>query len=66
MEHEDYNVVPDDRYPMVVIKRKGSGPVPKELRGMFRTHQQAFSHIDSYLRVKKGKSNAKSSGSSTD
>jgi hypothetical protein len=65
-DYEGYQIVPEGSYALYTIKRKGSGPAPKSLRGLFGSVELAKKEIDSYLRVKqKGSSNASSSSPSS-
>lgn len=66
MEYKGYNIVHRGTHALFDIKRTGSGPVPKELRGGFTTTSLAKVHIDSYESNKGRKSNAKPKATSTD
>lgn len=59
-EYKGYMVKPLGTFPMVQIKMKGQGAVPKSLSGLFTTETEAFRHIDGYLSsLKKGRKNGK-------
>lgn len=59
-EYKGYMVEHLGTFPMVEIKMKGQGAVPKRLAGLFTTEAEAFRHIDGYLSsLKKGRNNGK-------
>ena len=64
MEYQGYMVKALGSFPMVEVKMKGQGPVPKALRGYFTTQEEAKRHIDAYLNsLKKGRKNGKTKSS---
>lgn len=66
MEYKGYNIQALGTFPMLVVKAKGSGPVPNKLKGMFTTHREVTGAIDGYLEsLKKGPKNAAGKGTST-
>lgn len=66
MEFKGYNIMHLGTFPMVEIKAKGQGKVPKPLTGMFTTQVEAQRAITGYLEgLKKGKRNGSTKGTST-
>lgn len=66
MEYKGYMVVPQRGFPMMQIKSKGQGPVPKALEGLYTSRDQAHKAIDKYLvSLMKGKRNGKAKSTRT-
>lgn len=66
LDYNGYNIESVGTFPMVEIKMKGQGRVPKALDGMFTTTTEAKKAVDMYLKslLKKGRPNAKTKSES--
>lgn len=65
-DYKGYNLGLAGNYPMVVIKARGQGIVPKPLRGLYTTFEQAELSVDTYLNsLKKGARNGSKKTKST-
>lgn len=62
-EYMGYNIKGDGTYGYQKITRKGSGPVPKALSGMYTSLSEARKAIDMHGPAKEKKSDAKAEGS---
>lgn len=67
MEYKGYNLEQLGTFPMVKVKAKGQGRVPKALNGLFTTKSEATKAVDMYLNslLTKGRKNAKADSTST-